>query len=1233
MKITLHGRSINTWQLFLLTYIFFLGIVAIQSTAQSPPALTGRVNSSESLAPFALNNGTDLDAFPNKTGSGNSTDPYIIENFEIDAGGAGYCIFINNSDRYLIIRNCTLTGAQGTDEAGIFLINCTNVIIENCTSTQNFHGIINHISENCTIANSSLYNNIEYGTVVSSSNNITILHNDFSGNGESGIGMTFSNRSRVEDNNAFNNGAHGLVLSFSNDNIIELNNMTINNYTGISIQDSANNLLDMNNLSSNQVEGIQINDSINVTVIRNFVFNNSAQNGIMIATSNFCNISLNDISHNNLSGVAIFNSDDNTIRGNEIYGNDYGVYVSAPNFLAGSDRNNITENTLENSAVNALFLEFGIDNNIYLNNFVNTNGFQALVTLWTMNNNNWNNSMYGNYWSDYANQHPAVENDGIVWDEPYHINDDSLFLTGSDDYFPLVNPVKPNFHAPTLSSPDATPLVGTPSTPIQFTVNYTDQDDNRPFTINVAVNGTIYALDKQSAGDNDFTDGCIYVIVLYLQPGTYEYQFECTDSRFNDSTGTIPGISITGGNTSPPTLTPTSVLPGHGFNDTTEFKFSVTYTDVDNNAPEFINVTLNTTTNVTTTFEMVKLDAGDTNYMDGADYVLSTRISIVGNYTYWFVASDGTNNVSSSTFSGLEVDESYVLYPDGMQYDWFGWIRLAASPSNMSGTESYHDGGGDLVNVIGSLSNRDINGTTREILNDGGGFLAVGSHEPVRLYTDLYLGSEVPISIYLHRAGDELFTVTGETELSMYGRVFLAWVLESKEGSVAFYDQYSGLLLNGTFLSYPATGVVEYSLQMNGTNVGLAPMAAVPSLTSGTVTPSGGSQNQLFNFTVLYMDADNNAPYSINVSINGTEFTMEKINGSDLNYLDGCEYTLTTYLQPGTYSFFFEATDGFNPVNTITFTGLDVTESNTASPVLSNAQVAPPVGYNGTTIFLISVSYSDADNNAPKYVNATINGSQYTMEKQDALDNNYIDGCTYELAIILNQTGMIYYSIGTSDGIHTDSISPAVGIEVREYYPLATDGLVFNYTAFFNNQTQNIQLYTDIFNDIGGELIHVNSTRNNRTFDASTRIITDDEGGDLLNGSHEPMRIFTNIGIGSDVSISVAFSGDQEFTVMRIEQLFVANRSFECWVLESPEGSIAYYETYSGLLINGTFFYRLFGIHFYCSIQYAGANFTLSPNTQAPSLEDVTVSHPTIYPNINFTINVTYYDADNNASE
>ncbi|GAH53453.1 unnamed protein product, partial [marine sediment metagenome] len=66
------------------------------------------------------------------TGSDIYSDPYVIEDYEIDGGGSGVCILINNTNEYFRIQNCNFTNA----DKGIHLWNTSNGEIRNTTSNR-----------------------------------------------------------------------------------------------------------------------------------------------------------------------------------------------------------------------------------------------------------------------------------------------------------------------------------------------------------------------------------------------------------------------------------------------------------------------------------------------------------------------------------------------------------------------------------------------------------------------------------------------------------------------------------------------------------------------------------------------------------------------------------------------------------------------------------------------------------------------------------------------------------------------------------------------------------------------------------------------------------------------------------------------------------------------------------------------------------------------------------------
>ena len=93
--------------------------------------------------------------------------------------------------------------------------------------------------------------------------------------------------------------------------------------------------------------------------------------------------------------------------------------------------------------------------------------------------------------------------------------------------------------------------------------------------------------------------------------------------------------------------------------------------------------------------------------------------------------------------------------------------------------------------------------------------------------------------------------------------------------------------------------------------------------------------------------------------------------------------------------------------------------------------------------------------------------------------------------------------------------------------------------------------------------------------DIQTRIMSGCVG--FVDGSHDPVWIFTNASLGDTIPISVNGEGDHPFNVSDVLVYDLPSYGLiHVWELEdlTIPGSIAWYEKSTGLLINGTFFYN-----------------------------------------------------------
>ncbi|MEM3341144.1 MAG: NosD domain-containing protein [Thermoplasmata archaeon] len=316
-------------------------------------------------------------------GDGTEGNPYIIENYDINAGGGAYCIRIENiTGIYFIIQNCNLNGATQTAAfpygAGIAFKNVSHATLKFNNLTGNRNGTYLYNSSWNFIDSNNASGNSQSGIYLYSSTNNTLINNLISGNAF-GIYLSISsNSNNIVYNNILNNTNYGIFLAAASYNNITSNNASGNNY-GLYMSALSNyNNLTGNNASRNSNLGFYLSSSSYNTVTGNIASNNIYY-GIFLSSSHYNNLSNNEIHGNNYLNIYLSTSNNNTITSNNIYGkSDYGIS------LTSTSNNNITSNNIYN---NICGVYIGTSNSITLreNTFLN-NG----IVVWGNNALNWN---------------------------------------------------------------------------------------------------------------------------------------------------------------------------------------------------------------------------------------------------------------------------------------------------------------------------------------------------------------------------------------------------------------------------------------------------------------------------------------------------------------------------------------------------------------------------------------------------------------------------------------------------------------------------------------------------------------------------------------------------------------------------------------------------------------------------------------------------------------------------
>ena len=203
-----------------------------------------------SHAPFRINSNAEFASMAGLegwVGDGSPVNPYIIEGYDINGSGYGYCIYIGNTTVYFKVRDSYLHEASGVGsfpyytDSGIIIYNVQNGIITNNNASKNDNGILLYFSSNNTITNNNASSKLAYGIILSSSSSNIIANNTVSSNNPYGIFLSSSERNTIINNTASNN-QYGIFLDSSSNNTIT-NNTASNNTYGILLQSSSSNTI------------------------------------------------------------------------------------------------------------------------------------------------------------------------------------------------------------------------------------------------------------------------------------------------------------------------------------------------------------------------------------------------------------------------------------------------------------------------------------------------------------------------------------------------------------------------------------------------------------------------------------------------------------------------------------------------------------------------------------------------------------------------------------------------------------------------------------------------------------------------------------------------------------------------------------------------------------------------------------------------------------------------------
>lgn len=316
----------------LLIGVNFIPFTHGDKLQQSIKGKTSVIDSYQAHSPIVVANNTDFNT-TEWSGLGTSEDPYILENYSINASiGSG--ISISNTNVYFIIRHVEIIGITNSQTGAFTLNNVTHGLLINNIAKNSFYGFfLSNSSNSNVLSNNEANANTNYGfSLQSSSYNNTLIYNKAFNSNEDGFCLQSSSHNNTLSHNiSFNNTLHGFNLIGSNNNKF-INNTSYSNGNGFNLEFSSN---------------------FNV-LVNNTAFNNSAVGFLLIYSSNYNILMNNSAFTNNLDGFVLRLSDFGNLLTNNTssYNMRWGYYIGFPT-SNNSLKNNLAINNGQNAVDNS----------------------------------------------------------------------------------------------------------------------------------------------------------------------------------------------------------------------------------------------------------------------------------------------------------------------------------------------------------------------------------------------------------------------------------------------------------------------------------------------------------------------------------------------------------------------------------------------------------------------------------------------------------------------------------------------------------------------------------------------------------------------------------------------------------------------------------------------------------------------------------------------------------------
>jgi titin len=281
----------------------------------------------------------------------------------------------------------------------VLLANCSGIEVRNQQISNSSVGIEVGFSQNNTITNNDVMNQIN-GIYVYASDENLINDNNVTSNEDFGIYIQSSDENECNNNTIWDNSYSALYIRYASNSSVTNNNMT-NSYYGIYLRDSIDSNLTNNNVLNN-TWGMWLRQSTFSNVTNNNFSSNEI--GIRIRAAEDNDITFNEFHSNSENGISITSTSyRNWVEGNNISNGIAGIYIFNRGQYEPTD-NNIIDNSISDCQVGTHLVN--APSNIILGNTMSLCGIfieGPSVSYWNTHTIDTMNTVNGNpvyYWKD-----------------------------------------------------------------------------------------------------------------------------------------------------------------------------------------------------------------------------------------------------------------------------------------------------------------------------------------------------------------------------------------------------------------------------------------------------------------------------------------------------------------------------------------------------------------------------------------------------------------------------------------------------------------------------------------------------------------------------------------------------------------------------------------------------------------------------------------------------------------